>query len=203
MNKRLIFLLLLFLSTLACSSKTEKPIPEKLLEGWAGNPDNPNEKPFDYYYMSNAARASKKAIAIKNGKMMEATCKENTVLSGKGNLMRKIIGTLILDGMSPSGQFHNISPIKNSQTINDTVTENKLIVINLIAMTYEENIGKIILNEYVGKIKGAEAKDCKPLAIPDPEVPLSEWKECECTVYAYIPGGKDGIIARAKEIESK
>ncbi|MBK8399191.1 MAG: hypothetical protein IPL26_28615 [Leptospiraceae bacterium] len=49
MNKK-ILLLLLFLTTLACSTKTEKQIPEKQLEGWAGNPDNPNEKPFDYFY---------------------------------------------------------------------------------------------------------------------------------------------------------
>ena len=68
-------------------------------------------------------------------------------------------------------------------------------------MTYEENIGKIILNEYVGKIKGAEAKDCKPLAIHDPEVPLSEWKECECLIYSHIPGGRDGIIIRARELD--
>ncbi|MBP6739505.1 MAG: hypothetical protein KA146_05920 [Leptospiraceae bacterium] len=47
MNKKI--LLLLFLTTIACSAKTEKPIPEKQLEGWAGNPNNPNEKPFDYY----------------------------------------------------------------------------------------------------------------------------------------------------------
>ena len=59
MNKRLILLLLLFfLTILTCSSKSEKPIPERQLEGWAGNPDNPNEKPFDYFYMSYAVRAS-------------------------------------------------------------------------------------------------------------------------------------------------
>ncbi len=201
LDKKLILLFLLFLANLTCSSKSEKPIPEKQLEGWAGNPNNPNEKPFDYFYMNHAARASQKAITIKNGKMMEATCKENAALSGKGNLIRKMIGTLILDGMSPSGQLHNISPIINSHTINDTVTKKNLIVINLIAMTYEENIGKIILNEYVGKIKGAEAKDCKPLAIPDQEVPLSEWKECECLIYSHIPGGRDGIIIRAKELD--
>ena len=69
MNKK-ILLLLIFLTTLTCSAKTEKSIPEQRLEGWAGNPDNPNEKPFDYFYMRSKGRGNEKAFKKKYGALL-------------------------------------------------------------------------------------------------------------------------------------
>ena len=73
MNKK-ILLLLIFLTTLTCSAKTEKSIPEQRLEGWAGNPDNPNEKPFDYFYMRSKGRGNEKAFKKKYGALLYKTC---------------------------------------------------------------------------------------------------------------------------------
>ena len=105
MNKK-ILLLLLFLTTLACSSKTEKPIPEQQLEGWAGNPDNPNEKPFDYFYMKTTGRASQKSIAKKSARALQTSCIEVNTYQTKNNIFNKLIGELLLGG---SGNFTEVT----------------------------------------------------------------------------------------------
>ncbi|MBK9502346.1 MAG: hypothetical protein IPQ05_04155 [Leptospiraceae bacterium] len=208
MNKK-ILLLPLFLVIFACSSKTEKPIPEKQLEGWAGNPNNPNEKPFDYFYMSHARRASQKSTDRKSGKMMEATCIEYATYHSKKNLIRRMIGYTFCCAYPNSGQLYDGSVSNESYSLNyPSETEsyfqtkvNPLNALNLIAIKEGESLELLLFTEYKEKVKEAKVKDCKPLAIPDPEVPLSEWKECECTIYVHIPGGRDGIITRAKELD--
>lgn len=86
------FLLLVILS---CLFKTEKSIPEQRLEGWAGNPDNPNEKPFDYFYMRSTATASQKSINKNNDEMMKATC----IDAVSTNLERKFIEFMLEDNL--------------------------------------------------------------------------------------------------------
>jgi hypothetical protein len=202
MNKKLILLFLLFLTTLTCSSKIEKPIPEKQLEGWAGNPHNPNEKPFDYFYMSHARRASQKAILRKSGEMMNSTCTEQAALSGKGALIRKMIGEIVPNRTSPSGQLHYVYPINNSHTLvypipldfHSQAKKNPLNSLNLIAITTEESKEFNPVSEFNGRAKRVGVKDCKPLSIPDPKIPYSEWKECECSIYIHFKGGKEALI---------
>lgn len=66
-----------------------------------------------------------------------------------------------------------------------------------------ESTGSVLVSEYTGKIKGVSTKECKGLAPVDPQVPYSEYKECECVIFSRVEGGKDAIIARAKEVEAK
>jgi hypothetical protein len=206
MNKRLI-LLLFFLTILTCSSKSEKPIPERQLEGWAGNPDNPNEKPFDYFYMKSAARASQRSIDRKSGKMMEATCIEYATYHSKENLIRKMVVESIYGGDPPSGQLYTPFFLNGLLTLNysretrfySRTKEKFFNPFYLITVKESVDIRLELIEEYQKKIKGVEVKDCKPLAIPGQEVPLSEWKECEFTIYAHIPGGRDAIITRYRE----
>ena len=157
-----ILLLLLFLTILACSSKPEKPIPEKQLEGWAGNPDNPNEKPFNYFYMRYKGKAS--------GHLFWSSCTENTALDGKKHLIIKMV--------------------------DDTLNLFKPLITPNI-----KTLRKKLINENQKKIRGVSSYDCKPLSVPDPQIPYSGYKECECLIFVHAPGGKDGIIARAKELD--
>jgi hypothetical protein len=66
-----------------------------------------------------------------------------------------------------------------------------------------ESTGKVVIRDFIGKLQGVNVKECKPIATPDPSIPLSEYKECQCIIFVKIPGGRDAIIARAKEIENK
>lgn len=58
-------------------------------------------------------------------------------------------------------------------------------------------------SEITGKIKKIQYTNCKPIAIPDPNIEGSEWKECECTVYTHIPGGRKAIWEQCIELEKK
>ncbi len=205
MNKKLILLLLLFLTIFACSTKTEKPIPEKQLEGWAGNPDNPNEKPFDYFYMKSTARASQKSIDKKNGEMMKKTCVHTATSK---SIVRDIIKFLIKENIDPFCQSTQEKDYKNYLQIEVSYYSNSLKenfhLTN--ASDYECNSPRYnnLVKEYSEhKIKEVKVIECKSLYPDNPEFSGSGWRECECTISIHIPGGRDGIIARAKEIESK
>ncbi|MCB1176136.1 MAG: lipoprotein LipL21 [Leptospiraceae bacterium] len=65
-----------------------------------------------------------------------------------------------------------------------------------------ESTGKVVVREFSGKLQGVNVKECKPIAVPDPSIPLSEYKECQCVIFVKVPGGRDAIVARAKEIEA-
>ena len=66
---------------------------------------------------------------------------------------------------------------------------------------YEDGPILTIISRDVSKIiREVKVKDCKPIAVPDQSIPLSEYKECQCIAYAQIPGGKDEIVAKANEI---
>ena len=64
-------------------------------EGWAGSPEDPKEKPFDFFYMKSVGRASNKAMEKRSGAMMQKTCTDAAVLSVKGDLIGKLIGESI------------------------------------------------------------------------------------------------------------
>lgn len=44
---------------------------------WAGSPENPNKKPFDYFYTKSKGRASNNSIKSKNYLLMKTTCEQN------------------------------------------------------------------------------------------------------------------------------
>ena len=166
MNKN-IPLLLLVLTILSCSSKPESINAKNQLDGWAGNPDNPNEKPHHFFYGTFLARASQNSIEKKNIRMMQNSCIEANTFQAKSKLLPK------------------------------------LIAISLGSMTTADDSSKTefeIIKEYKDKNNEIKVKSCYPIAKPSREEPESEWKECECVFYLYIKGGKDAIIARAKEI---
>ncbi|HMV78453.1 MAG TPA: lipoprotein LipL21 [Leptospiraceae bacterium] len=64
-----------------------------------------------------------------------------------------------------------------------------------------ESTGKVVVAEFNGKVKGLNTRECKPLKEKQPEVPGIEWEECECVIFAKVPGGKDAIVAKAQEVE--
>lgn len=65
-----------------------------------------------------------------------------------------------------------------------------------------ESTGKVVVREFQGKLQGVNVKECRAISTPDPSIPLSEYKECQCVIFVKIPGGRDAIVARAKEIEA-
>jgi|JI9StandDraft_1071089.scaffolds.fasta_scaffold03882_15 hypothetical protein len=187
-----ILLLLLFLTILACSSKPEKPIPEKQHEGWAGNPDNPNEKPFDYFYMKSFGRGSLKSIGKKNGDMMKATCMQSAFIEGKSDLIRKILDSLGLENISETKVMYSFS----SETYENIGAKFHLIR----ASDTGCRISPKLIKEYMSKIKEVKINDCNPLYPDDPEIPGSGWKECQCILYLHSPGARDAILARDQEL---
>jgi hypothetical protein len=66
-----------------------------------------------------------------------------------------------------------------------------------------ESTGKVVVREFAAKVKGVNTKECAARGIAKPEIPGSEWLECECVMYVKIDGGKDSVIASAKEAENK
>ncbi len=172
MNKNILILIVLII--LSCSSKPETTSTTNKLEGWAGNPDNPNSKPHDFFYMTSIARASQKSIDKKNVRMMQNSCIEANTSQAKSKLLSNLINEPFI-GMQ--------APTDGNETKSTTITT--------------------LSKDYKDKNNEIKVKSCYPIAKPSREEPDSEWKECECVFYLYIKGGKDSIIARAREIESK
>lgn len=167
MNK-IILLLLIILTIYSCSSKPEPITAKNQLDGWAGNPDNPNSKPHDFFYGTYLARASQNSIDKKNIRMMQNSCIEANTFQAKSKLLPRLIGESLAGMTTAAGD-------------------------NEITLT-------AVVKEYKDKNNEIKVKSCYPIAKPSREESDSEWKECECIFYLYIKGGKDAIIARAKEI---
>ena len=195
-------LLLLFLTILSCSSPKEEPIPYTYWDGWAGNPDNPNQKPYDYFYMKSTGRASQKAIDKKSDLMMKATCTDAATTKVKGDL----IGRMLHDSLGLYAPLISNEPnsLTSKKELYFQFRSNPFNPLNLAAVSdHGGSFNSIVLfKEYSGKIKEVKVKECKPL-YPDPEIPDSGWKECECIVYIHIPGGRDAIVAKATAFERK
>ena len=168
MNKK--FLLLFLFTILSCSSKPESSNAKNQLAGWAGNPDNPNEKPHHFFHGTFLARASQNSIEKKNIRMMQNSCIEANTSQAKSKLLSNLINEPFIGMQAPSD---------GDSTLPKTTA---------------------LLKVYKDKNNEIKVKSCYPIAKPSREEPESEWKECECVFYLYIKGGKDSIIAIAKEI---
>jgi hypothetical protein len=171
--KSLSLLLAVLVGLLGCQSSDSAVTVGKggkQFEGWAGPPESPDSRPFDYFYMKYPGRASAKAIEKKSGAMMQSTCVDAATLQAKGDLIGKMIG----------------ESIEGASGVSDG-----------------ESTGKVVVREFEGKLQGVNTKECRPTAIAKPEIPGSEYLECECVIFVRIDGGRDSILARAKELEKK
>lgn len=69
---------------------------------------------------------------------------------------------------------------------------------NLVS-TDGESPSKNLVRRLMNQPLKLQIQGCRPLALPDPEIPYSEFKKCECILYSHVPGGRDYI----KELERK
>ena len=67
----LLSIIFIFAILLLGCAKDNAANKREILFGWAGSPDNPHTKPFDYFYMTNSARASIRVIENKNIELMK------------------------------------------------------------------------------------------------------------------------------------
>ena len=190
---RTIFILVIFL--LGCAK--EKPMPrEEPSNGCAGSPDNPQAKPFDYFYMKSTGRASKKAIRLKNQTLMEQSCIESTKYN-RGDM----ILYLMKDSLNPPCEFlmcgsyyewDSRIKVPNPQIVSCTGNGNDNVLPEIKALyTQLDNTLKI------------QFTNCKPTPSLDVKLTGDEWRECECTVYAHIPGGRKSIWEQCINLEKR
>jgi hypothetical protein len=172
-KKALLLVSVVLVAVSSCGSSddvTDAGKGKEKIEGWAGSPDSPGKKPYDYFYMKKSARASQKAVDKKSGAMMKETCTDAATTSAKGDLIGKMVG----------------ESVQGASGVSDG-----------------ESTGKVVVREFNAKVQGVNTKECKPLMPQDPQIPYAEWKECECVIFVKIDGGREAIVARAKEIENK
>ncbi|HMW05370.1 MAG TPA: hypothetical protein PK079_11600 [Leptospiraceae bacterium] len=196
---KIIILLLLLLSFSFCSSKTEKPIAERTLDGWAGHPNDPNKKPFEYYYMTSPGKASPKSIQRKSGPMAQSTCTDNALLGMSGDLIGKMIGDIAEAGSPASGFL--LPPIQLKKQLTKSRENFEFIDLSILVgfPTEEESSNGNKKERRPIPIESRGFKECKPTATPIPDFPFSEWRECACLVYAHVKGGKETIVKYYKE----
>ncbi len=91
--------IIILLLLIQCKSEQKIDIySSNFKEGWAGEPNNLTQKPFDYFYMKSTARASEKAIYKRSSEMMKSTCIDAAFTGVKGNLLGKLYGETIIIG---------------------------------------------------------------------------------------------------------
>lgn len=181
MNKTI--LLLLLLSFVYCSTKTEKPIPERTLEGWAGNPDDPNKTPFEYYYI----RVNGKSRINQNPELKENFYKETCIHSITKNAESKLMDQIIDKNFGINFHFN-----KSDDTFVYSSNDFKLELIRSTDWDYDIPSIRKRIKPLLKEIK---IKDCKPTATSNLKIPQNEWKESECILYVHIPYGRDRIVA--------
>ncbi len=147
--------------------------PEKVIEGWAGIPEYQKMKPFEYYYIKRNSKASVKAIEKRSGTLIAETCTNSTAQNGKEDFLRKMISDSLI--YSDAGGTE--------------ISDSEYAMLNAVVA------------DFSGKVKDLNIRQCRPLKQVQPDAPGIEWEECECIIYARVPGGKDAIVARAVEIE--
>lgn len=134
------------------------------IEGWAGVPEDPKKKPYDYFYMTKRSDSTRIGFKRKAKSSLQEFC-ISSVSEAKQDFMRKLIG----------------ETLTGAEGVSDI-----------------ESAGKTVLTEYNSKVTDLNAWRCRPLRR---ESPGKEWEECECIIYAKVPGGKEAIIKRAQEME--
>lgn len=182
MNYRLSFIFLLSISLLIalsyCSSGQEFASVGKggeQFEGWAGPPEDLEGDPKDYFYMKYAGRASENAINKDNGPGKK---------KGSGPMMQ----TTCRDAAELNAKGDIIQKLAR-----ETVE-------GASGVTDGESTGKLVVREFNAYVSGMNVKECKPLAVEDPDIPYSKWKECECVMFVRIPGGREAVLAKVKEV---
>lgn len=162
--KKLSTFILFFLFLTSCLvSEKNFPHENKPWEGWAGHPETPGKKPYDFYYLKSSARASQKSIEKQSLLMLRDSCKTAANTIGKSELITKIINDS-LEKCSEGCEEISSGKTQKIQTI-------------------------------LSEIK---SKDCRPTATLE-NFEGSEWRECECIVFAYLRGGKDELVRTLKE----
>ena len=191
----MIFLFVILL--LECAK--EKPMPrEEPSNGWAGSPDNPQAKPFDYFYMKSTGRASEKAIDKKNKTRMEVTCIDRATSYVKIDLSAYIVYRSGIANCNMCGCF---GCLKNPEDFSKA----RISIVELAACVTDYPINPALF-ALVGEIKeklDLKYTDCKPTASTIRNFTGSEWRECECTVYAHIPGGRKSVWEKCINLEKR
>ncbi len=201
LNQRDFFLSVIFIFAillLGCA-KDNAANKREILFGWAGSPDNPHSKSFDYFYMKSKGNSSAKAIEKKSKFMMEQSCIEHAIYIAKVDLAGSIVlkGGILADCNSICGCS---GCIENP----DDFSEVRISIVELVACPtdYYNPALSELFNEIINKIK-VKYSDCKPTTSANRNFQGSEWKECECTVYVHIPGGRKSIWEQCIELEKK
>ncbi|MBK8397826.1 MAG: lipoprotein LipL21 [Leptospiraceae bacterium] len=92
--KAIVLFTLVMVAGSSCGSGDEKAHEMsggKQFEGWAGPPEQPNAKPFEFFYMKSTGRASQKAMDKRSGAMMQTTCTDAATTKVKGDLIGKLV----------------------------------------------------------------------------------------------------------------
>ncbi len=190
---RIIFILIFIL--LGCAKEQPKT-RENLFVSWAGSTDNPQSKPFEYFYMKSRGRASEKAISRKNQALMEKSCIEATKYNREDMILQ-----LMKDSLNPPCEFlmcgsyyERESRIKflNPQLISCTGSGGHNVLPEIKALYTQ-----------LDKTLKIQFMNCKPTPPLDVNHAGGEWRECECTVYTHIPGGRKSVWEQCKELEKK
>jgi len=192
---RIIFILAILI--LGCAK--EKPIPrEKLLKGWAGSPDNLQSKPFDYYYMKLKGQTSENTSKRKSKDMMEWACIKSATINARIDLSIGIVYESGIDECNMCGCF---GCAKNP----DDFSKARLPFVELAtcATDYPPNPVLSALRSEIKEKLEVEYSDCKPIVSANRNIQGREWRECECTVYAHIPGGRKAVWQQCIELEKK
>ncbi len=100
--------IIILLLLIQCKSEQKIDIySSNFKEGWAGHPDSPNKKPFDYFYMKSEGRASNKAMKRKPDLMWQTTCIDQAVTKSKGELFRNLYyETIYLESACHDGEVN-------------------------------------------------------------------------------------------------
>lgn len=190
-QKEFLLCVIFILITLLIECAKEKPVPRReYFRYWAGSPNNPQQKPFDHFYMNQTARASNKSIEKKSKAMMESTCTERATYFSKNELASSVVGNTFC---GQCGCYKCPSSYPDSS-------------LNIFPNAYwvscsgDHEIDPAIeaLIEKMKETVKVEYTECKPIAIPDPNIEGSE-----CTVYTHIPGGRKSIWEQCVELEKK
>lgn len=128
------FTILLLPILLSCLQPKKEEIPIRELEGWAGSPENPNQRPYEYFYMKYKAKASQKATHKGDKELMQKTCREMAGMLSIRIFLKKMINESAFTGSSPSdsyappyNEFFNEILKQKENTINTTIHECKSI----------------------------------------------------------------------------
>ncbi|MDX1958180.1 MAG: hypothetical protein SFU98_06385 [Leptospiraceae bacterium] len=99
------FLLLILSLSFFCSEpKSKETVPEKPIEGWAGSPVNPSQKPFEYFYMAKKAKVNVESPNKQKARMIQSTCVDVAITQAKRDLIRTLFEDTFASASTTAGQ---------------------------------------------------------------------------------------------------